>query len=109
MAEGDGITQAEMIKETWMIVCRSTPGKPSLCERVGGVEAQILQLKDQRAKEVQPGPWQRFTNAALLGAGGATGAAAIAALLLGMAFKLNTDAAAAANRFQPREVQRAAP
>lgn len=109
MAEGDGITQAEMIKETWMIVCRSTPGKPSLCERVGGVEAQILQLKDQRAKEVQPTAWQKFANAALHGAGGATGAAAIAALLLGMAFKLNTDAAAAANRFQSQEVQRATP
>lgn len=109
MPPGDGITQEEMIRETWVIVCRSTPGKPSLCDRVGGLESKILDLQSARSKEEKPTAWQRFANAALQGAGGATGAVAVAALLLGLAFKFNTDAAVAANRFQSREAQRATP
>lgn len=109
MPPGDGITQDEMIRQTWVILCQSTPGKPSLCDRVAGLESNLHDIQAARAKEEKPTAWQRFANAALQGAGGATGAVAVAALLLGLAFKFNADAAIAANRFQPREAQRATP
>lgn len=116
MPPGDGITHEEMVRESYIILCRSTPGKPSLCDRVGGLESMVADLRRvvqevvaARAKDVQPTGWQKFTGAMLQGAGGAAGAFAMAALLLGLTFKLNPDAAIAANRFQPREAQRATP
>lgn len=98
-----GITQEEMIREVYKVVCISTPSKPSLCGRVEQVEK--WQAGHDATQRPQTG-WNRFLDSAISGAGGATGALVVAAIILGLAVKFNGDAVQARVR---QEVSRATP
>lgn len=98
-----GITQEEMIREVYKVVCISTPSKPSLCGRMTQVEN--WQAGHDARQRPQTG-WNRFLDSAIAGAGGAAGAIIIASIVLGLAVKFNTEAAQTRIR---QEVTRAAP